>query len=309
MNALEIVDVTLRDGIQPIGPWIPTERKIDLLHNLAATGLGRMEVGAFVSANAMPQMRDTAAVLEAALAIPGLRAQVLVPTARRAAEAVAAGARELAFVLSVSEAHNQANLRRSVDESVADYARFADETPPDIAIRLNLATSFDCPFTGLVPEDAMISLLGRLLPMRPEVEVCLCDTTGRATPDHVDRLIALAIAHHPNADGWAFHGHDTYAMGSANAYAAYNAGVRVIDAASGGLGGCPFAPGATGNVATEDLIWMFERMGVPTGVDLDRLIGVAEEAAALPGSLAGGRVRQAMSSQTQTQRRAAAAKS
>jgi hydroxymethylglutaryl-CoA lyase len=305
VNAIEIVDVTLRDGIQPIGPWIPTERKIALLHSLAATGLRRMEVGAFVSANAMPQMRDTLAVLEAALAIPGMRAQVLVPTARRAAEALAAGARELAFVLSVSEAHNQANLRRSVDESVADYGRFVNETPPDIAIRLNLATSFDCPFTGRVAEDAVISLLGRLLPLRPEVEVGLCDTTGRATPDQVDRLVALAIAHYPGVDRWAFHGHDTYAMGTANAYAAYNAGVRVIDAASGGLGGCPFAPGATGNVATEDLVWMFEKMGVSTGVDLDRLVVVAEEAAALPGGLSGGRVRQAVLAQAR--RRVAAA--
>jgi hydroxymethylglutaryl-CoA lyase len=299
MVAIDIVDVTLRDGIQPIGPWIPTERKIALLHSLAATGLTRLEVGAFVSTGAMPQMRDTAEVLAAANAIPGLRAQVLVPTSRRAAEAVDAGARELAFVLSVSETHNQSNLRRSVAESAEDYARFVDSTAPDIAIRLNLATAFDCPFTGLVPEEAVIDLLARLVVLRPDVEVCLCDTTGRATPDQVDRLIALAMANYPEAAGWAFHGHDTYAMGTANAYAAYNAGVRVIDAASGGLGGCPFAPGATGNVATEDLVWMFEKMGVPTGVDLDRLIGVATEAAALPGGMAGGRVRQALSSQAQ----------
>ena len=117
--------------------------------------------------------------------------------------------------------------------------------------------------------------------------------------------MALAIAHYPGVDRWAFHGHDTYAMGTANAYAAYNAGVRVIDAASGGLGGCPFAPGATGNVATENIVWMFEKMGVSTGVDLDRLVVVAEEAAALPGGLPGGRVRQAMLAQAQ--RRVAAA--
>jgi hydroxymethylglutaryl-CoA lyase len=299
MVEIDIVDVTLRDGIQPIGPWIPTERKIALLQSLATTGLMRLEVGAFVSVGAMPQMRDTAEVLAAANAIPGLRAQVLVPTSRRAAEAVAAGARELAYVLSVSETHNQSNLRRSVAESAEDYARFVDATTPDIAIRLNLATAFDCPFTGLVPEGAVIDLLARLVVLRPDVEVCLCDTTGRATPDQVDRLIALAMANYPDAAGWAFHGHDTYAMGTANAYAAYNAGVRVIDAASGGLGGCPFAPGATGNVATEDLVWMFEKMGVPTGIDLDRLIGVAIEAAALPGGMAGGRVRQALSSKAQ----------
>jgi hydroxymethylglutaryl-CoA lyase len=294
MPAIEIVDVTLRDGIQPIGPWIPTEQKIEILQSLARTGLSRMEVGAFVSARAVPQMVDTGAVLDAATGLHGLRSQVLVPTATRAAEALAAGAHEIAFVVSVSEAHNQSNLRRSVRDSVEEYARMCRRTPASVAIRLNLATAFDCPFTGLVAEDDVVSLLSRLLPARVDAEVALCDTTGRATPDQVDRLFALMMANFPDIGAWAFHGHDTYAMGTANAYAAYNAGVRVIDAATGGLGGCPFAPGATGNVATEDLVWMFEKMGVPTGIDLDALVDVAVRLAALPGSSAGGRVRQAL---------------
>jgi hydroxymethylglutaryl-CoA lyase len=294
MNDVEIVDVTLRDGIQPIDIWIQTESKIDLLNSLAGAGLKRMEVGAFVSANAVPQMRDSAAVLAAAARVPGLRAQVLVPTARLAARAVEAGARELAYVLSVSELHNQANLRRSVAESVQDYWRLIDDTPAGIAIRLNLATAFDCPFGGLVSEEDVVGLIEQLVNARPDAEICLCDTTGRATPDQVDRLFALVMANFPEVQAWAFHGHDTYAMGTANAYAAYNAGVHVIDAAAGGLGGCPFAPGATGNVATEDLVWMFERMGVPTGIDMTQLLPAAVQAAALPGSLSGGRVRLAL---------------
>jgi hydroxymethylglutaryl-CoA lyase len=294
MPAIEIVDVTLRDGIQPIGPWIPTGQKIDILQSLARTGVSRMEVGAFVSARAVPQMVDTPAVLDAATGLHGLRSQVLVPTATRAAEALAAGAQEIAFVVSVSEAHNQSNLRRSVKDSIEEYAHMCQCTPASVAIRLNLATAFDCPFTGLVAEDDVVSLLSRLLPARADAEVALCDTTGRATPDQVDRLFALMMANFPDIDAWAFHGHDTYAMGTANAYAAYSAGVRVIDAATGGLGGCPFAPGATGNVATEDLVWMFEKMGVPTGIDLGALVDVAVRLAALPGSSGGGRVRQAL---------------
>lgn len=291
---LEIVDVVLRDGFQPIGPWIPTERKIALLKRLAATGLARLEVAAFVSPTAVPQMRDAAEVLAAALETPGLRAQVLVPTARQGGIALAAGARSLAYVLSASEAHNRSNVRRSIEDSVQDYARMVDAMPPDVELRLNLATTFDCPFTGLVPEDAVVTLLHRLVRLRSDVEVGLCDTTGRATPDQVDRLAALIMKSLPEAR-CAFHGHDTYGLGAANVYAAYNAGIHVIDAAAGGLGGCPFAPGATGNVATEDIVWMFDRMGVRTGLAFDQLLEVAAELAAIPGAQPGGRVRNALS--------------
>ena len=145
-----------------------------------------------------------------------------------------------------------------------------------------------------MPVGAAIDLIGRLVALRPDVEVCLCDTTGRATPDHVAQLSAASAASFPRVAAWAFHAHDTYGLGLATTYAAYQAGLRVFDAAAGGLGGCPFAPGATGNVATEDVVWMFERMGVATSVDLDALLPVAQEAAALPGASAGGRARDAL---------------
>ena len=161
-------------------------------------------------------------------------------------------------------------------------------------MRINLATAFDCPFEGRVPVGAALDLLGRLVALRPDVEVCLCDTTGRATPDHVAQLSAEARRPFPNVAAWAYHAHDTYGLGLATTYAAYQAGVRVFDAAAGGLGGCPFAPGATGNVATEDVVWMFERMGIATGVDLGALLPVARDAAALPGASAGGRARDAL---------------
>ena len=141
------------------------------------------------------------------------------------------------------------------------------DLPAGTVMRLNLATSFDCPFAGRIAEAAVLALLDRLVPAMPEAEVCLCDTTGRADPPTWRRCSASAMARLPGT-AFAFHAHDTYGLGTANVHAAYEAGVRVFDAAVAGLGGCPFAPGATGNVATEDVAWMFARRGVATGIDL-----------------------------------------
>src|SRR5215204_2394023 len=247
--SFEIVEVGPRDGFQGIGPFIPTETKIEMLERLTAAGLRRIEIGCFVSASAVPQLRDTPELLAACALI----------------------------------------------ESAEEYERLVGAIPADRSVRLNLATAFDCPFTGRVPEPETIALLDRLIPARPDAEVCLCDTTGRADPAHVESLFAACMARFPKAGVWAFHAHDTYGLGLANVHAAYRQGVRVFDASFGGLGGCPFAPGATGNVATEDVVWMFERMGVATGIDLDAFIPVAREAAALPGGQPGGRVREAIS--------------
>lgn len=295
MSGIAIVEVGPRDGYQGIGPFIPTERKIALLEQLAGAGLKRIEIGSFVSASALPQMRDTAEVLAACARLPEVHPQVLVPSERRGRDAAAAGARCLVFVLSVSEAHNRNNVRRSPEESAEEYERLLAAIPADIAIRLDLATSFDCPFEGRIPEEKVLALLERLVKAKPEAEVCLCDTTGRADPAHVSSLFAQVQKAFPQVAGWALHAHDTYGLGLANVHAAYREGVRVFDASFAGLGGCPFAPGATGNVATEDVVWMFERMGVPTGIDLDALVSVAREGAALPGGLPGGRVRAALS--------------
>lgn len=294
MDTVQIVEVGPRDGYQGIGPFIPTEVKIRLLQDLAGAGLRRIEIGSFVSATALPQMRDTRDVLAACEGLPGVTAQVLVPSERRGREAVAAGATMLVFVLSVSEAHNRNNVRRSPAESVVEYEGLLAAIPASVRIRLDLATAFDCPFDGRVAEAATLALLDQLVPLRPDAEIALCDTTGRVTPDHVGGLFARARERFPQVAGWAFHAHDTYGLGLANVNAAYATGVRVFDASFAGLGGCPFAPGATGNVATEDVVWMFERMGIGTGIDLAALLPVAREAAALPGALAGGRVRMAV---------------
>jgi hydroxymethylglutaryl-CoA lyase len=293
-TSVSLVEVGPRDGFQPIGELIPTARKIAFLEQLHAAGIRRMEVTAFVSNEAVPQLADAVEVLEAAHALPGLDAQVLVPNLRQAERALAAGAKHLAFVVSVSEKHNRNNVRRAPLESVAEYAQIVAMLPPGVKMRLNVATAFDCPFDGTIAPETTLALLDHLVPILPAAEICPCDTTGRVTPDRVAALIDAAQGRYPQARSWAYHGHDTYGLGLANVVAAWQAGIDAIDSSFAGLGGCPFAPGATGNVSTEDVVWMFEAMGVATGVKLDALIAVARQGAAIPGASAGGRVRDAV---------------
>jgi hydroxymethylglutaryl-CoA lyase len=188
------------------------------------------------------------------------------------------------------------NVRRTPMESAADYAQIVAMMPEDASMRLNLATAFDCPHVGRIDQDGVLALLETLVSTTANVEVALCDTTGRADPVQVHGLFSAVRDRFPEVSAWAFHGHDTYGLGAANVLAAWNAGIRVFDASVAGLGGCPFAPGATGNVATEDLVWMFDKMGIETGIDLDRLVNVARDVTELPGAQVGGRVRQALGS-------------
>nr|WP_314434150.1 hydroxymethylglutaryl-CoA lyase [uncultured Brevundimonas sp.] len=291
LRHLTIVEVGTRDGFQSIAAVIPTTTKLDLIDQLYAAGVRRMEATAFVSAAAVPQLADAGEVMRHAQSMPGLDVQVLVPNLRNAQKALDAGATHLAFVVSVSEKHNQNNVRRTPFESVDDYRAIADLMPDGARMRLNVATAFDCPWDGKMPPERTLALLEPLVDILPDAEICLCDTTGKVTPDRVSALFAAAKARFPQARRWAYHGHDTYGLGVANVVAAWNAGVDVIDASFAGLGGCPFAPGATGNVATEDVVWTFEQMGISTGLDLGRLVGAAVAGTRLPGALIGGRVR------------------
>jgi hydroxymethylglutaryl-CoA lyase len=297
---MTLVEVGPRDGFQPIGPFITTARKIALIQHLYESGIRRMEVTAFVSNAALPQLADAAEVLQAAQSLPGLDAQVLVPNLRHAERALRAGATHLAFVISASEKHNRNNVRRSPRESIQDYAQIVALQSQSASVRLNVATAFDCPFDGPVDPATTLALLDDLVAVRPEAEICLCDTTGRVTPDRVHALMSAARVRFPRSHRWAFHGHDTYGLGLANVAAAWSAGIHVFDASFAGLGGCPFAPGATGNVSSEDLIWMFEHMGVATGIDIAKLVEAAREGAALPGALIGGRVRDAITAAART---------
>lgn len=303
MSDVQIVEVGPRDGFQSVGPIIPTEKKVEILQALYATGVRRVEATSFVSKAAVPQLADAPEILMAADKLDGLDAQVLVPTARQAERAITAGARHLVFVLSVSEQHNMSNVRRSTTESIDEYAAIMRMLPQSGKMRINIATAFDCPYEGRLEPKQTLSVLQQLIGLETPHEIALCDTTGRVTPDHVDALFVEALEKFPEIQNWAFHAHDTYGLGAANTLAAWNSGIRIFDASFAGLGGCPFAPGATGNVATEDLVWMFEGMGVSTGIDLNSLLAVARDVAALPGAQTGGRVRDAMAQKLVTPNR------
>jgi hydroxymethylglutaryl-CoA lyase len=298
VESVQIVEVGPRDGFQSVGPLIPTNIKVSIIEQLYRAGIRRIETTSFVSPSALPQLADAPDIVAASAILTGLDSQVLVPTARHAERALAAGATHLSAVLSVSERHNVGNVRRTPMESVADYSQMILLAPPGTKMRLNVATAFDCPHVGRIEVASVLSLLEHLVKPTADIEIALCDTTGRANPDHVGTLFRAAQKQFPQVSAWAFHGHDTYGLGAANVLAAWNTGVRVFDASIAGLGGCPFAPGATGNVATEDLVWMFQEMGIPTGIDLEALVDTARRVAQLPGAQIGGRVRDAMSART-----------
>jgi hydroxymethylglutaryl-CoA lyase len=302
LGAVELVEVGPRDGLQMLDTFVPTSHKLALLRGLYRAGLRRIEIGSFVSASAVPQLADVRDLLSAAQELPGLDSQVLVATSRRGVEAVEAGARHLVFVLSVSEKHNARNVNRTTHQSVREYTRMIERIPTAISVRLDVSTAFDCPFDGRVAEETTVALVTELAQVRSDVEIALCDTTGRVTPDAVSHMFRTCFSAIPQVERWAFHGHDTYGMGIANVVSAWHAGVNIFDASFGGLGGCPFAPGATGNVATEDVVWMFDRLGARTGVDFEALLAVAQDAASLPGAIPGGRVREALTAARRLER-------
>ena len=290
-----LIEVAPRDGFQPIGPFIPTDDKVAFIEAAVASGLHRIEIGSFVNPAAVPQLRDTAEVLQRTRHLDGYDPQILVPNAKGVALAQAAGSTHLVYVISASDAHNRNNVRRDTETSIREYGDVVRGLPDGIRLRLNLATSFDCPFDGRMEQGFVLDRLARMLEHRADVEVGLCDTTGRADPDHVASLSAACLRRWADqGTRFVFHGHDTYGLGLANVAAAWHAGIDGFDAAFAGLGGCPFAPGATGNTATEDVVWMFSRMGVETGVDLNRLVPLSARAAILPGAQPGGRVRAAL---------------
>jgi hydroxymethylglutaryl-CoA lyase len=293
MASVEILEVAPRDGFQAVRSFIATERKIALIEELAACGVSRMEVGSFVSPKVLPQMADTPDILQRAKLPKSLRAVALVPNGKGLERALAAGVRDISWVISVTDSHSRSNVNRSVDEAFRDFAAAWGGLGRDKPrLRLGLSVCFDCPWEGRVPEDKVVRAVERVIEAAPDVEIGICDTTGRAAPDHVARVFARVMPRYASACvGFAYHGHDTYGLGVANALVAYKEGVRVIDGAAGGLGGCPFAPGAAGNTASEDLVFAFEHMGISTGIDFGRLLTAADHVAAVAPDQSGGKLR------------------
>ncbi len=264
---------------------MPTAHKLAWIDALYGAGLREIEVGSFVPARLLPQMADVAEVVRHALTLPGLTVMALVPNLRGAQAALASGVHKLTLPVSASEAHSLANVRKTrqqmVDE-VRQVVTLRNEMAPHVHVEAGLSTAFGCTLQGLVPDDEVVRLAAALAQAGAD-EIGLSDTTGMANPAQVRRLFQRVRAEIGARTG-AAHMHNTRGLGLANCLAAWDVGVRTFDSSQGGLGGCPYAPGASGNVVTEDLVFMFEAMGVRTGVDLERLFaGRAALQAGLPG--------------------------
>jgi hydroxymethylglutaryl-CoA lyase len=276
--AVLVSEVGPRDGLQSVARSMPTASKCGWISALHAAGLREIEVGSFVPARLLPQMADVAEVVRHACTLPGLTVMALVPNLRGAEAALAAGVHKLTIPVSASAAHSLANVRKTREEMVAEVRRIVamrDAQAPWVPIEVSISTAFGCTLQGLVPEDEVVWLAEQLVSAGVD-EAGLSDTTGMANPAQVRRLfsrVRMAIGDRTGAA----HLHNTRGLGLANCLAAYDAGVRTFDASQGGLGGCPYAPGASGNVVTEDLVFMFEAMGVATGVDLHRLMAARRE--------------------------------
>jgi hydroxymethylglutaryl-CoA lyase len=280
-----ISEVGPRDGLQSVAGVMPTVAKKQWLTALHAAGLREIEVASFVPAKLLPQMADAADVVAFARTLPGLTVMALVPNVRGAEAALAAGAHKLTIPLSASAAHSLANVRKTREEMVDEVRRIIalkNERAPHVHVEANISTAFGCTLQGEVAEDDVVRLAAQVIAAGAD-ESGLSDTTGMANPAQVRRLFRRLFAEIGGKTG-AAHMHNTRGLGLANCLAAYDVGVRTFDSSLGGLGGCPYAPGASGNVVTEDLVFMFEAMGVRTGVDLQRLIAARDPLAqGLPG--------------------------
>ena len=269
-------EVGPRDGLQSIQTIFPTEAKINWIRQLAAAGIPQIQVGSFVPPKNLPQMADSADVVRQSINIPGLIVSALVPNLRGAENGMAAGAHQIGVVISVSEAHNMSNVKRSVAESLEGFTKIveyrnAHEEYKDIVISGGLATSFGCTIDGKVAVADVMRVAEEYL-KRGADRLSVADTVGHANPKQVKELFHELYQNVGTEVAIGAHFHDTRGLGLANAYAAVEAGVRELDSCLGGLGGCPYAPGATGNIVTEDLVFMLEAMGMRTGVDLDGLL-------------------------------------
>ncbi|MFM0757331.1 hydroxymethylglutaryl-CoA lyase [Paraburkholderia strydomiana] len=278
---LYIQEVSVRDGLQIEPRFVPTLQKIDLINGLSRTGLAKIEVTSFTSPKAIPALADAEDVMRGIERVEGVEYAALVPNERGAERALACAVDELNFVISASETHNLANLRMSCTQSLAQLVNIAKIARGRAHINVSLSTAFGCPFEGEISDDTILGLIDRITNMGLG-RVTLCDTTGMANPAQVQRVCNAVKTRWPGLVVTA-HFHDTRGMGLANALAALEAGVDRFDASLGGLGGCPFAPGASGNVCTEDLVHMFMNMGYTTCIDLDALLVLANRIPRLVG--------------------------
>lgn len=278
-NEIDILvsEVGPRDGLQSVAATMPTELKLKWITALANAGLREIEVGSFVSPKLLPQMADAAQVVAHARTLPNLFVTALVPNLKGAEAAFKAGVQKITMPVSVSEPHSLANIRRThveVYQEVRAVVALRNEQYPHIEIEAGLSTVFGCTLQGEVPDDDTLRMATIMAEMGVN-EVGLADTVGYANPTQVRRLFKRLRQELPGIAGSA-HFHNTRGQGLANVLAALDVGVTTIDASQGGIGGCPYAPGASGNIVTEDLVYLLESMGLRTGIDIERLVAARE---------------------------------
>lgn len=271
---VQVVEVGPRDGFQSIKEYIPSAIKLEIIQGIYNAGVKKIQVTSFVSPKAVPQMKDAAEITGKCLErFPDATLFALVPNYKGAELAAAAGLREISTVVSLSEAHNMANVGRTVSESLEGVDRILQRFP-ELKLGLDIATAFGCPFEGDIPTDQLLALLDRLYAMGVR-SFTLCDTIGVAYPRKIREVMFAAREAFTDAS-FGIHIHDTRNMGILNSYVGLHAGADSVQAALGGLGGCPFAPGASGNTATEDLVYMLEKEGCDTGIDFEKLLSAAK---------------------------------
>jgi hydroxymethylglutaryl-CoA lyase len=279
-DPVTVREVGLRDGLQILPRVLPTAHKLAWIRAAHAAGLREVEVGSFVPAKLLPQLADTAELVAYAKTLPGLRPSVLVPNLKGAERAIESGAHAMLLPLSASHAHSLANLRKTPDDVVEEIRRIVglrDAKGSDCLVEVGLSTAFGCTIQGRVEPTEVLRLLRAALDAGID-RIGLADTVGYADPLQVKALFeqCLEVAGDRLACG---HFHDTRGLGLANVFAAWQAGIRRFDACTGGIGGCPHAPGASGNVATEDVAYLFASMGVPTGLEFNALIALRSQVA------------------------------
>lgn len=271
-----LCEVGPRDGLQNEKTMLSLEQKVALINGAAEAGVPVIEVGSFVSPKAIPQMADTDEVVKAIKKVPGVEYRCLVANKKGVERAVAAGIMKVKLTLSASESHAKANLNKTIEELLdgfCDCASYARENGLDVSGAIS--TAFGCPFEGDIPVSRLVQITERFVGLGIE-ELSLSDTTGMANPRQVYDTVSMMLDRFPDVR-WFLHFHNTRGMALANIVSGLNAGVIRYDASLAGLGGCPFAPGASGNVSTEDVLNMLDDMGIETGIDVDKMIALGKQ--------------------------------
>ncbi|NYT21978.1 hydroxymethylglutaryl-CoA lyase [Alcaligenaceae bacterium] len=288
---VHIHDVAMRDGLQIEPIFVPTEQKIALINALGHTGLSKIEATSFTSPKAIPALRDAEELMMGIERVPGVKYVCLVPNLRGAERAMQCNIDEINLVMSASETHNLANLKMTRDQSFLALSKIIDEAAGQVDVNISISTAFGCPMEGVVAPEEVLRL-GDRFAERGAQGITLCDTTGMANPTQVEALCSGLARRWPGLE-LTLHFHNTRGMGLANVIAGLSAGIDRYDSSLAGLGGCPYAPGATGNICTEDLVHMLDSMNMNTGTDLGLLVSCARQMAKMVGREVPGQVMKA----------------